>query len=83
MRLLSVLLAGSLILASASPTLAAEKRHKKRYVEPDHRRSSTVDHRGLCQRDNGRPLNSLNLNHHCDPEEFWARIRERGGDRGR
>jgi len=83
MRFLSVLLAGSLILASASPSLAAQKRYKKRYVEPDHRRSSTVDHRGLCQRDTGRPLDSLNLNHQCDREEFWNRMRDRGGERGR
>ena len=44
------------------------------------RRSTTVDRRGLCVRDNGRPLNSLNLNHSCDREEFWARFNDLGGD---
>jgi len=83
MRLFSAFVAGALILAMASPSLAHEKRRKKRDYIPDHRRSSTVDRNGLCQRDTGRTLDSLNLNHHCDREEFWARMRDRGGERGR
>ena len=47
----------------------------------DSRRSSTVDRRGLCVRDNGRPMDSLNLNARCDREEFWARFNDLGGDR--
>ena len=47
----------------------------------DGRRSSTVDRRGLCVRDNGRPMDSLNLNSKCDREEFWARFNDLGGDR--
>jgi hypothetical protein len=43
-------------------------------------RPSTVDHRGLCQRDTGRPAGSLNLNERCDREEFWARFNDLGGN---
>ena len=44
-------------------------------------RSSTIGPNGECWRDTGRPFNSLNLNHRCDREEFWARMNDRGNDR--
>ncbi len=45
------------------------------------RRSSTVGSNGTCQRDTGRPFDSLNLNHQCDREEFWARFNDYGDSR--
>lgn len=83
MRVFSSLLLAAMAMSLTLGTAeAGEKRKKKKYREPAYR-SSTVDHRGLCQRDTGRPLDSLNLNHQCDREEFWNRIRDRGGERGR
>ncbi|MDX2159219.1 MAG: hypothetical protein SFW09_22165 [Hyphomicrobiaceae bacterium] len=83
----SMILAACALAASLTTTAdAREGRTKYRKAPTDgssrsyYRRSSTVDHRGLCQRDNGRPLESLNLNHKCDREEYWERIRERGGN---
>ena len=54
----------------------------ERRSEGFYRRPSTVDHRGLCQRDTGKPASDLNLNQPCDREEFWARFNDRG-DRDR
>ncbi|MEZ5816366.1 MAG: hypothetical protein R3D44_04725 [Hyphomicrobiaceae bacterium] len=48
----------------------------------DHqRRTSTMDRQGRCVRDNGRPMDSLDLNNRCDREEFWARFNDMGDNR--
>lgn len=86
MRFLAVLLAFSVALSAAMPLEAREKRGKQRKVWTErqdtrgYRRSSTVGPNGACQRDTGRPSDSLNLNHTCDREEFWARFNDTGGD---
>lgn len=87
MRLLAALLAITLALPSAAaPAEAREKRSKQRdgWTERQdaraYRRSSTVGPNGTCQRDTGRPSQSLDLNHACDREEFWARFNDTGGD---
>lgn len=70
------------------PMLSASAQHRDRghrgydrdrYEQP--RRSSTVDRQGRCQRDTGRPMSSLNLNHPCDREEFWASFNDMGDNR--
>ncbi|MEZ5856543.1 MAG: hypothetical protein R3D67_18005 [Hyphomicrobiaceae bacterium] len=88
MRMLTVPLALALTLALIPASQADYKREGKRkaYRSEQHDReyrgrSTTVDRRGLCQRDNGRPLESLNLNHECDRQEFWARFNDRGDNR--
>jgi hypothetical protein len=45
------------------------------------RRSSTMDREGRCIRDNGRRMDTLDLNNRCDREEFWERFRDQGGNR--
>jgi hypothetical protein len=88
MRLLAPIVAATLTIAgplALDAADAAERRGKQRAtaerVEGYYRRPSTVDHRGLCQRDTGRPAVSLNLNQRCDREEFWARFNDYGGKR--
>ena len=82
-----------LVLALAagltSPVEAQERRATDRKATASERRSdgfyrrpSTVDHRGLCQRDTGKPATDLKLDQRCDREEFWARFNDRG-DRDR
>ena len=92
MQLWATLVACALIGATTIGTTIrpadAEQRRKEgrrassaeRSDTADGRRSSTVDRRGLCVRDNGRPMDSLNLNGKCDREEFWARFNDLGGD---
>ncbi len=85
MRLLAPTLAFLLALTATAPVDAQERRDgrkaydRDRYEQP--RRSSTVDREGRCVRDTGRPLDSLNLSHRCDREEFWERFN--GGDNRR
>jgi hypothetical protein len=67
--------------ADDSPTARRRASRAERTDAPATRRSSTVAPNGTCQRDNGRPLDSLRLNHECDRREFWDRMNERGGDR--
>jgi len=50
-------------------------RHEQRY------RTTTMDREGRCIRDNGRPMDTLDLNNRCDREEFWERFRDYGGNR--
>jgi len=72
-------------ICTATMTHAAEgtKPRKSQVNERQdtNRRPSTVDHRGLCQRDNGRPSSSLDLNQRCDREEFFQRFNDLGGNR--
>jgi hypothetical protein len=86
MKAFAAVLACTLTVVLATEVDAQERRHKKRYqpehVERSHTyRSSTVDRNGLCRRDTGRPGNTLNLNHQCDREEFWARFNDLGDSR--
>jgi|LNFM01.1.fsa_nt_gb hypothetical protein len=75
---------------AAVPNADARDYRKKTYRDGDSargyerrpsRRSSTVDRQGNCQRDTGRSMDSLNLNHQCDREEFWARFNDYGDSR--
>ena len=69
MRLLTSLLMLGLAVAVATPTEAKERRRKSSdYERAYEERSTTVDRRGLCQRDTGRPVERLNLNHRCDQQ---------------
>ena len=88
MRALSIV-AVALAVAWSAPADAGSKRYRKHKPSGEeagsqrgyYSRSSTVDHRGLCQRDTGRPMESLNLNHKCDREEFWQRFNDLGNSR--
>lgn len=84
MRLLPLALISAFALTSVAPAFAHESdrphrhtRYEKSYRE---KRSSTEDRFGRCVTDNGRPLDSLNLNNRCDREEFWDRMRDRGNN---
>jgi hypothetical protein len=86
MKLLAGILACTIALSAALPFAAARDRRptyrdneRGQYSGYRYRRSSTVGPNGACQRDTGRPLDSLNLNAQCDREEFWARMNDRGG----
>ena len=84
MRHLVTLLALTATIALGAVAEAREKRGKQRDVRIERqdarseRRSSTVGPNGTCQRDTGRPSQTLNLNHTCDREEFWARFNDTG-----
>lgn len=84
-RLLAAPLLTAVVAAVLVPTAAFAEQYGKRSKDGDGRsrqyRSSTELRNGLCVRDNGRRLDSLNLNHRCDREEFWNRIRDRDGIR--
>lgn len=86
MRCLTVLLAMVVAMSATAPAQAQQRRDKDRKdwterQEPrPQRRSSTVGPNGACQRDTGRPADTLNLNHQCDREEFWARFNDTGGN---
>lgn len=76
----------ALVIGDADLAAAREKRSKHGKASSEHRegkpyRSSTVGPNGACWRDTGRPTDSLNLNHQCDREEFWARMNDRSNDR--
>ncbi|MGE0765073.1 MAG: hypothetical protein AB7L90_01295 [Hyphomicrobiaceae bacterium] len=62
---------------------AYDRRKSRKYDDGDRYeqryRSSTRTRDGRCTRDNGRPMDSLNLNDRCDREEFWARFNDIGG----
>ncbi len=86
MRYLAALLATALAITAIAPSADAADQKKRRKAETQarqdsDRRPSTVDYRGLCQRDNGRPAASLNLNQRCDREEFFQRFNDFGGSR--
>lgn len=84
MRLPIVLLIAAFTATLAMPAHADERDRRDRgdrYEKTKReRRSSTEGRNGLCVTDNGRPLDSLNLNNRCDREEFWDRMRDRGGN---
>ncbi len=84
MRLLPAALIVAFATASLAPAFAHEsdRRHRHYRYEKSKRekRSSTEDRFGRCVTDNGRPLDSLDLNNRCDREEFWDRMRDRGGN---
>jgi len=86
MKRLAILLALTMPLATVADAWSQGRHHGRKSYDRDRyehqqRRSSTVDRQGRCQRDTGRPLDSLNLNHRCDREEFWERFN--GGDNRR
>lgn len=39
---------------------------------------ASIGQEGLCQRDTGTPLSSLDFRNSCDVEEFWRRQDDRG-----
>ena len=84
MKIFTAALTGVLALSWIADAGAQQRRNRDRqetnreWRDPGYyKRPSTVDSRGLCQRDNGRPLDKLNLNQTCDREEFWDRMRDR------
>lgn len=88
MRLLAALMVCAIIPTWAGAADARERRKEyrkptasERAANAEARRPSTVDRRGLCVRDTGRPFHSLNLNSPCDREEFWARFNDLGDNR--
>jgi hypothetical protein len=87
MRLLAAIMVLVLAHSPATPADAGPRDRQyqqRKSIKPSRgrgetaHRSSTVDRNGLCQRDNGRSWNSLDLNHQCDREEFWARFNDYG-----
>ncbi len=82
MRLLAGILACTMVFGATLSAQARDDRpDRKGGKERGVYRSSTIAPNGTCWRDNGRPLDSLNLNQKCDREEFWARMNERGNSR--
>ena len=88
MKLVATLLLGSMALAVSPAAEAQERRSSERRATAErgsqngaYRRPSTEDRQGRCVRDNGRPSGSLDLNHRCDREEFWARFNDYGDGR--
>ncbi|MFM9943464.1 MAG: hypothetical protein ACKVP7_28700 [Hyphomicrobiaceae bacterium] len=86
MRRLATLVLITLTVIGTSQAANANHEKKQRKAQAaerqeTYRRPSTVDYRGLCQRDNGRPSASLNLNQRCDREEFFQRFNDFGGNR--
>ncbi|MFV0297696.1 MAG: hypothetical protein ACK5JT_16415 [Hyphomicrobiaceae bacterium] len=86
MRFATLVLTSLMLAALVSQADAREKRHRRYSADRDdgysrtyRERPDTVDRRGLCQRDTGVPMEDLNLNRRCDREEFWNRIKDRGG----
>lgn len=83
--LVGIALVSGMLVADAE----AQQRQKPRRDDAEeqtyksyNRRPSTVDQRGNCIRDTGRPADQLNLSQKCDREEFWQRFNDRGGGRG-
>ena len=88
MKHLAALLALAAAVGCATPATAQDSPDARRRAGKAQQagqrappRSSTEARNGTCQRDNGRSLGSLNLNHACDRREFWDRMNERGNDR--
>lgn len=66
--------------ASAQDRRKSRKSHDSdRYEQRS--RTSTMDREGRCIRDNGRPMDSLDLRNRCDREEFWNRFNDYGDGR--
>jgi hypothetical protein len=85
MRFIVATLALTIALLPAFDTSAETRRYKRKSYDGDRyeqrHRTSTMDREGRCIRDNGRPMDTLNLNNRCDREEFWERFRDTGGNR--
>lgn len=86
MKTLAACLTGLLLVSFTAQADAQQRRNRDRDNDGDERyasrvtgRSTTVGPGGVCTRDTGRPLESLNLNHECDRQEFWARQNDKGG----
>lgn len=82
MRNLAAMIAIALLLPIATADAAEKAKPRKAQAaekRETQRRSTTVDRFGNCQRDTGRPSSSLDLNHRCDRDEFWARFNDYGG----
>jgi len=85
MRTLASLLITALVVlpvlnAAAQDRPNSRKSYDRNRYERQHR-TSTMDREGRCIRDNGRPMNTLDLDNRCDREEFWERFRDQGGQR--
>jgi hypothetical protein len=85
MRTLAALLALTVTLLPVLDAAAQDRSKQRRSYDGDRyeqrHRTSTMDRQGLCVRDNGRPMDSLDLNNRCDREEFWARFNDLGNSR--
>jgi len=89
MRCIAIGLGAALALTTMpAPSAEAHDRpgaytraEKREAYERRQRRSTTEMRDGTCVRDTGRPMNSLDLNRHCDRQEFWARFNDLGDSR--
>ena len=85
MRIILGALALMLALLPALDASAQDRRKSRKSYDPDRyeqrHRTSTMDREGRCIRDNGRPMDSLDLNNRCDREEFWNRFNDYGDGR--
>jgi len=85
MRIILGALALTLALLPTLDASAQTKRHKRHSYDRDRyeqrHRTSTMDRQGRCIRDNGRPMDSLDLRNRCDREEFWNRFNDYGDGR--
>ena len=85
MRTIAAALAFTLALLPVLDASAQDRRQKRKSYDRDRYeqryRTTTMDREGRCIRDNGRPMDSLNLNNRCDREEFWARFNDLGNSR--
>ncbi len=72
--------AGSRAVAvkSAKPAKAAATGSGRVLRANRARQPASVGSDGLCQRDTGTPISSLDFRNACDVEEFWRRQDDRG-----
>jgi hypothetical protein len=85
MRVIAVALSLTFALLPILDASAQDRRHGRKYYDRDRyegrHRTSTMVRQGRCVRDNGRPMESLDLSNRCDREEFWARFNDLGDNR--
>lgn len=84
MKLLLAIAAAAISLFAIAPDQASAQGRGYRKAQEKHTgarfygRAHSVDHRGLCKRDNGTPVDQLNFRNKCDVEEYWNRVFESG-----
>jgi len=85
MRILITAIALTMTVMPILEASAQERRKSRKSYNADRyeqrHRTSTMDREGRCIRDNGRPMDSLNLQNRCDREEFWNRFNDYGDGR--
>lgn len=85
MRTIAAAAALTLALLPILDASAKDRRQYRKSYDGDRYerqyRTSTMDRQGRCIRDNGRPMDSLDLQNRCDREEFWNRFNDYGDGR--